>query len=74
MVFELFERCNRELGTTIVMVTHDPGFAERAGRRVVLKDGRVVSDERGGNRDVRDMAHIGHGGDSRDSRELGDAG
>ena len=46
VVFELFERFNRELGMTIVMVTHDPGFALRAQRQVHLKDGRIVSDER----------------------------
>lgn len=29
------------LGTTLVLVTHDPAVAERADRRVHLKDGRV---------------------------------
>lgn len=28
-------------GTTVVLVTHDPGVAARAGRRVVLRDGRA---------------------------------
>jgi lipoprotein-releasing system ATP-binding protein len=42
MVFELFERMNRERGMAIVMVTHDEAFARRAGRHVRLKDGRVV--------------------------------
>lgn len=46
MVFQLFERENRERGMTIVMVTHDPGFADRASRKVMLKDGRILSDER----------------------------
>lgn len=46
MVFELFERLNREQGMTIVMVTHDPDFAVRASRQVMMKDGRVLSDER----------------------------
>jgi ABC-type lipoprotein export system ATPase subunit len=46
LVVELFERFNRERGTTVVMVTHDVDFAARAGRRVVLKDGRVLADER----------------------------
>ena len=44
IVIQLFEKLNREQGTTLVMVTHDPLFAERASRRVALKDGRVISD------------------------------
>ncbi|HYC58856.1 MAG TPA: ABC transporter ATP-binding protein [Thermoanaerobaculia bacterium] len=33
-------------GSTIVMVTHDPRFAERAERQISLFDGRVVEDRR----------------------------
>lgn len=44
IVIQLFEKLNREQGTTLVMVTHDPLFAERASRRVALKDGRVIAD------------------------------
>jgi lipoprotein-releasing system ATP-binding protein len=43
-VFEIFARLAREQGRTIVMVTHDNEFADRAGRQVRLKDGRVVLD------------------------------
>jgi lipoprotein-releasing system ATP-binding protein len=43
-VMDLFCRINREQKVTIVMVTHDSDFAERATRRIVLKDGRIVSD------------------------------
>ncbi|OJX97935.1 MAG: ABC transporter ATP-binding protein [Micrococcales bacterium 73-15] len=32
-------------GTTVVVITHDRGLAERMPRRVSLKDGRIVSDE-----------------------------
>jgi putative ABC transport system ATP-binding protein len=39
-----FERLNRELGQTIVMVTHDPAVAERAPRQIVVRDGLVASD------------------------------
>ncbi len=35
-----------EQGSTIVMVTHDPRFAERAERQVSLFDGRIVDDRR----------------------------
>jgi ABC-type lipoprotein export system ATPase subunit len=31
-------------GQTIVMVTHDPSFAERARRMITLEDGRVIRD------------------------------
>jgi len=33
-----------EQGSTIVMVTHDPRFAERAERQVSLFDGKIVDD------------------------------
>jgi putative ABC transport system ATP-binding protein len=35
----------RESQTTLVLVTHDPQIAERADRRIVLKDGLVVADD-----------------------------
>jgi len=46
LVFELFDRFNREQGMTIVMVTHDNDFAVRTTRRVMMKDGRVLFDKR----------------------------
>ena len=48
LVVALFERLNVEQRMTIVMVTHDAHFAERAGRRLTLRDGRVVADEGSG--------------------------
>jgi putative ABC transport system ATP-binding protein len=35
---------NREEGTTLVLVTHDPEIASRADRKIVLKDGAIVED------------------------------
>jgi putative ABC transport system ATP-binding protein len=35
-------------GATIVMVTHEPGIADHAGRVVVLVDGQIASDEQNG--------------------------
>ena len=34
----------RELGQTVVMVTHDPVAASYAGRVVFLNDGRIVDE------------------------------
>lgn len=42
-VLELLNQLNRD-GTTIVMVTHDPGHADHAGRIVNMLDGRVLSE------------------------------
>ena len=32
-------------GQTVIMVTHEPDIAARAGRRIVLRDGQVESDQ-----------------------------
>ena len=42
-VLELLLALNREEGTTLVLVTHEPSLAESADRRIVLRDGLVVS-------------------------------
>jgi len=44
-VLELMLKLNHEQGTTLVLVTHDHHLTERAGRRIVLRDGQIVSDE-----------------------------
>jgi putative ABC transport system ATP-binding protein len=41
-VMDLLARLNRERGQTIVMVTHDPSTALRAGRTVHLDKGKIV--------------------------------
>ncbi|HCD36006.1 ABC transporter ATP-binding protein [Chlorobium phaeovibrioides] len=43
-VYQLFDRLNRELSQTVVVVTHDEDFANRAGRRIHLVDGKIESD------------------------------
>lgn len=40
-VVRLLEWINAELGTTVVIVTHDPAVATRVPRRVTIRDGRV---------------------------------
>jgi putative ABC transport system ATP-binding protein len=44
-VLELLTTRQREAGTTLVMVTHDPEIAARADRRITLSDGLIVGDE-----------------------------
>ncbi|MET0794166.1 MAG: ABC transporter ATP-binding protein [Polyangiaceae bacterium] len=46
-IHELFFQINREHGTTIVVVTHNPAFAERMPRVVRMRDGRVEIDDVG---------------------------
>ena len=50
-VYQLFDRLNRELNQTVIVVTHDEEFANRAGRRIHLVDGKIESD-----RPLRSMA------------------
>src|SRR5207248_6122144 len=38
----------RTNGTSVILVTHDPATAEAAERRLVIRDGRIVGDRRGG--------------------------
>jgi putative ABC transport system ATP-binding protein len=44
-ILALLQRLNRE-GLTIVLVTHEPDIASYAGRVMVFRDGRLLSDER----------------------------
>lgn len=46
-VFSLFERLT-DLGKTILMVTHDPDLASRAGRQLQIVDGVIANDSNGG--------------------------
>ena len=46
VIVDLLMSMNRELATTLVLVTHDPALAERAERIIRLEGGRIVSDTR----------------------------
>lgn len=45
LVLETFERLNRELGHTIVLITHEDEVAAHAGRILSIRDGQLLSDE-----------------------------
>jgi putative ABC transport system ATP-binding protein len=45
-VLALLDDLRARAGTTVVLVTHDPGLAARADRVIALRDGRVDSDRR----------------------------
>lgn len=44
LVVDLLRELNRELGVTLVLVTHDLGVAEQAERILHLTDGKIVRD------------------------------
>lgn len=54
-VLELFGEVAHDLHQTIVMVTHDPAVAARAGSVVVMADGRIVQTV--DDPDATDLAH-----------------
>jgi putative ABC transport system ATP-binding protein len=46
-VMRLMFELNRELGTTLVLVTHDRGIAAQCERRITIEAGRVGFDDQG---------------------------
>lgn len=47
-ILDLLRLCHRNLGQTILLVTHDETMAAQADRVITLSDGRIVSDHRRG--------------------------
>jgi len=45
-ILDLLKRLNSELGTTLLMVTHDADAAATAGRQLRLDDGRLIDESR----------------------------
>lgn len=45
-VMQIFQRLNREQKITTVFVTHDPWIARHTDRVIMLRDGKIVADQR----------------------------
>jgi putative ABC transport system ATP-binding protein len=44
-IMELLRRSNRELKQTTLIITHDEKIAEQCDRIIVLRDGKIISDD-----------------------------
>jgi putative ABC transport system ATP-binding protein len=44
-IMAIFQRLNRQVGITVIFVTHDPDIAVHTRRIVHLRDGKIVADE-----------------------------
>ena len=47
VVLDMLQHCNRELGQTVLMITHNPEAAAIAGRILHMRDGEIVKVENG---------------------------
>jgi len=58
VVVDAIHAVNAAIGTTVLLVTHDPDVAARMPRRITIRDGRISSEGHGG----EDLAVIGRDG------------
>jgi len=47
-IMAIFQRLNREMNITIIMITHEPDIASFARRKILFRDGKVVDDRNSG--------------------------
>ena len=52
MVMDIFHKLHKEEHKTIVLITHSPELASETERIITINDGRIVSDSKGGGKDV----------------------
>jgi len=45
-IMGIFQHLNRELGITIIMITHEPDIASFAKRNILFRDGGIVDDHK----------------------------
>jgi putative ABC transport system ATP-binding protein len=43
-IMAIFQRLNRDLGITIIMITHEPDIASFAKRNILFRDGKITDD------------------------------
>src|SRR5690606_20883750 len=43
IVFDIFKQLTSEMGQSLLIVTHDPDFAERTDRIIEMDDGKIIS-------------------------------
>ena len=41
-ILDLLEKLNKDVGVTLILVTHEPNVAERTRRKIFLKDGKIT--------------------------------
>ncbi len=56
IVLGTFQRLNKDLGCTIILITHEREVAEHADRIIYIKDGMIVEDGRGHNKRIIEHA------------------
>jgi lipoprotein-releasing system ATP-binding protein len=43
LVFDIFKQLAHEYNQTLLIVTHDPSFADRTDRIIKMEDGKIIS-------------------------------
>ena len=82
-ILDMMSTVNRELGTTIIVVTHDPAVSQSVSRTVAIRDGKTSSEIRGrvnfdrqiggGRQDVEEFLLVDSSGRVQIPREMLDS-